>query len=81
MSKWRDTHIKEAAHHSIMLITGARAHECCPKCGSLNWYEYSQYTRVNKRFINDDGSFHVDEGETDWDFDTYQCDDCGYDCG
>lgn len=42
--------IRAKAHHSIMLILGARKLDVCPECGSEEWHIESAYTKVYKEF-------------------------------
>jgi len=66
--------IKDQAHHSIMVMTGARTRECCPKCDSDEYYCNLVFDRADVHCS--DG--HVIEGYTDYSHDSWQCDGCGY---
>ena len=50
--------ITDKAHHSIMLMTGARKKLCCPECGSDDFYSYITFDRSDTMY--DDG--YVEEG-------------------
>jgi len=67
--------IQDRAHHSIMLVLGARTPELCPKCGSTEWYIIHTYNRRDKCYS--DGS--TEEGDLDYDSSFEQCYDCNHD--
>lgn len=67
--------VKDKAHHSIMLITGARKPVMCPECGEGVIYRCQTYDRTDELF--DDG--HEIEGYYDWSYGAEYCsEDCGY---
>ena len=62
------------AHHSIMLITGARKRVCCPECGSDKYYKTVDYIEGVEEFT--DG--HEVRNGLDWHSTTWNCEDCDY---
>ena len=61
--------------HSIMVILGEVQVECCPECGSQQWYKTATFSQSQRYFS--DG--YVEEGPLDYEWSSYNCNDCGHD--
>lgn len=65
----------EQVHHTVSVLTGARTRECCPECGSENWYKHVKFSQRVKEFSD---NFEI-AGYLDFDYALWSCDDCDYD--
>mgnify|MGYP000985061954 CR=1 FL=1 len=61
--------------HTISKLTGARKPELCPECKSDKWFRHREFVETFKDY--DDG--YSEARGTDYQFTTYQCEDCGWD--
>jgi predicted nucleic-acid-binding Zn-ribbon protein len=66
--------LRDKVHHFVSVITGARKKDCCPKCGSEEWYLHVNYSKIIEEF--DDG--HDIGGGMSYDYSFRTCDECDY---
>jgi len=64
--------VKANFHHTIMMLMGLRKREVCPECGSEEWHVNNVYDRCDVEFS--DG--HIIEGNLDYSYGVYRCNDC-----